>query len=285
MKIQKHKITVPKAIIYLALIILSLTMILPFWHILMYSFSPGADAAKSHFMFWPQGFGFEGYRQIFSNDLILTGYWNTIQVTVIGTVLSVGLTMMAAYGLSKKDLPFRGFFTTFIFITMIFGGGLIAQYYTVKSVGLIDTIASMYVPRLVNGFYLIIMRNFFEEIPPSLEESAKLDGANDVKIFARIIIPLSMPLISTMILFHAVEYWNSWYDALLYINVSEKQPLQLLLRGMLVQQNLSQFGTFLPSMAEVVKMVAVVITTLPILLVYPFLQKYFIKGVMIGAIK
>ena len=267
------------------LVAIALTMFLPFWHVLMYSFSPGADSATVKFLFWIDGFGLDGYKSVMQTDNILRAYLNTIIITNTGTFASVLCTAMAAYSLSKKNFVWRRFFTVFIFITMIFGGGLIPTYYVVRGLGLVDTLASMIIPRLVNAYYIILMRNFFISLPASLEESAKIDGANDITVFFRLVVPISKPLIATMVLFHAVEYWNIWFDGLIYVNNRNLYPLQLVLRNILYQQDQIFAPGMMPAMAEVVKMACIIVSTAPILFAYPFLQKYFVKGIMIGAVK
>ena len=284
MKTKKH-VSVFTALNYSVLTILALSMILPFWHILMYSFSPGANEAKVQFLFMPVGFGLAGYKNAFATNSLLRAYINTINLTVVGSLSSVIFTAMAAYALSKKTLYGYRFFTVFLFITMIFGGGLVPTLYVVKTLRLINTMFALFVPRLISGFYVFLMRNFFISNPVSLEESAKLDGANDMSVFLRIIIPISRPLIATMMLFHAVEYWNTWFDGLIYLSEKETFPLMLVLRNIMYDQDIGIFNPGALPIAKTVQNACVIISTVPILLVYPFLQKYFVKGIMIGAIK
>ena len=280
-----RRISVFNVINYSILTLLALSMILPFWHILMYSLSPGANDAKVQFLFVPIGFGFDGYLNAFSTNSLLQSYMNTITLTVVGTLSSVLLTAMAAYALSKKSLYGYRFFTLFLFITMVFGGGLVPTLYVVKTLKLSNSMFALFVPRLISGFYVFLMRNFFISNPASLEESAKLDGANDFTIFWRIVVPISRPLIATMVLFHAVEYWNTWFDGLIYLSDKSKYPLMLLLRNIMYDQDIGIFNPSALPIAKTVQNACVIISTVPILLVYPFLQKYFVKGIMIGAIK
>jgi len=205
----------------------------------------------------------------------------------VGTLLSLVFMCMAAYPLSRKHLPHRGFYTTFIIITMFFSGGLIPTYLLIKSLGLINSVWVYIIPGLVNTFNLIILRNFFMGIPSELEDSAKIDGANEIRILAQIIIPLSAPVLATLALWGAVAHWNNWFDAMLYMQDKTKITLQLLLRRLVIA-NMADPMMPVPTEEEdpaMVKAAVTMFTALPILLVYPFLQKYFVKGVMVGSIK
>jgi putative aldouronate transport system permease protein len=291
----RHKIqhfAIGNFIIYLLLLLMSLSTILPFWHVLMYSFSPNASPADIKFLLYPKGFGFDGYTVVFSNPNIMRAYLNSIIVTVGGTVASIVVTAMAAYAISRKGLPGRKIISTMFFVTLLFGGGLIPTYFVVKEVGLMDNLLALIIPRLVGTYYLFIMRNFYISLPVELEESARIDGANDIAIFFRIILGLSLPVLAVMVLFHAVDYWNSWFEAMIYIRQRALYPLQLVLREILVAFDMQAYGaqsggtwSMKQSTAEVIRMAVVVVSVGPILMIYPFLQKYFVKGIMIGAIK
>ena len=213
-------------------------------------------------------------------------------VTAVGTVLSTIVTGALSYPLTKKDLPFRTAITFFIFFTMLFGGGLVPTYLVVKGLGLFNNYLSLILPGLVGAWYVFLFRNFFATIPSSLEESAVIDGANEVQIFWRIMVPLSKPIIFTVGLFYAVAYWNKWFDALIYLFDSKMYPLQLILRNIIYSsENMAASGqtgsaaSVSSAPPDVLKMCAIVISTLPIASVYPFVQKHFIKGVLVGAIK
>ena len=213
----------------------------------------------------------------------------TVIVTVVGTLLSLILTIFAAYALSRDYLPGRKFFTILILFTMYFGGGMIPTFMVVKGLGLYDTLTALFVPQAINVFNFIVMRTFFKEIPRELEEAARIDGASDLHILYKVIIPLSLPVIATIGLFYAVNYWNTYFDALLYIQSPEKYTLQLRLRGLLFAGELNSSasieGAGTPVMAQSLKMATVAVSTIPILVVYPWLQKYFVKGVMVGSVK
>jgi putative aldouronate transport system permease protein len=214
-------------------------------------------------------------------------------VTLVGTALSLLVTTMGAYALSRKDLPFRKFLFYFIVITMYFGGGLIPWYLVMKALGFVDSVWVMIVPPLVNTFWLILMRNYFETIPEDLEASAKIDGANDAQILFRIMIPLASPIIATIALFYAVARWNDWWLAMIFIQTPSKVPLTLILRRMVVDATIDLGNAMMNAMRDAhiqvhsrsLQMATVTLTTIPILLVYPFLQRYFTKGIMLGAIK
>ena len=212
----------------------------------------------------------------------------SVTVTVLGTLLGLVLTVAAAYALSKEKLKGRGILSGFILFTMYFSGGIIPTFLVVKGVGLYDSISALVIPSAMNVFNFIVMRTFFKELPLELEEAARIDGANDMKILFKIALPLSMPIIATIGLFYAVSYWNDYFSALLYIQTPEKFSLQLRLRqllfaGQINQVSMENLGTQV--MSESLKMASIVISTIPIILVYPWLQKYFVKGVMLGSVK
>jgi putative aldouronate transport system permease protein len=220
----------------------------------------------------------------------LTGYRNTLFIVVFGVALNLIMTSLAAYVHSRKNVMWNHFFIFFIVITMFFSGGLIPLYLVVKGVGLIDSLWATIIPFAVNTFNLIIMRTAFQAVPDSLEESAKIDGANHFVILMRIIIPLSMPVIAVMILYYAVEKWNGWFYASIFLKDHGLYPLQLILREILISNSTESMATNAAAadqyqLGETIKYATIIVATLPILIVYPFLQKYFVKGVMVGAIK
>ena len=214
---------------------------------------------------------------------------NSVFRTVIGTFLMVAVMSAAAYPLSKKGLPHRKFFTLLIVITMFFSGGLLPSYLLVQNIGLLDSRWALILPCLINTFWLIIIRNFFIALPDEIEESARIDGANDIHIFVRIVLPVSMPIIATMILFSAVYHWNAWFDALLYMQNPMLLVLQIYLRRLIVSQDdsmiLQALMSTTPPPEQSVKAAVLVFTTMPILIVYPFLQKHFTKGILMGSVK
>lgn len=263
----------------------------PMIHIVMASFSDG-NLLLGHrgILLKPLDFTLGGYKMVFKDPMILRGYANTIFVVVAGTFISVLLTATGAYFLSRKNVMLQMPVMLYVMFTMFFSGGMIPFYFTVKDLGLYNSIWSLILPTAINTFNLIIMRTGFSAIPDSLEESAKLDGAGHLTILFKIVIPLAMPTIAVIILYYAVSYWNSWFNAMMFIQDRVKYPLQLVLRGVLMSNDTSAMtggvnAVDKESVGESVKYGVIVVATIPILVVYPFLQKYFVKGVMIGAVK
>lgn len=272
---------------FLALV--GLSALVPFIMIISTSFNTESDINKNGYALITRKFSLEAYQTVFSaGSRVYNAYATTIFVTVVGTAIGLFVTSMLAFGLSRKNLPGRTALTFLVFFTMLFNGGLIPWYLVCKFLGMVDSIWSMIIPSVVSSFYMFIMRNFFSSIPAELEESAIIDGAGDFTIFCKVILPLSGSAIATIGLFYAVAYWNQWYNALIYLRSIEKYPLQMLLREILsradaISSEMSSVSYSMP--AESMKMAMVILTTGPILFVYPFIQKYFVKGVMIGAIK
>jgi len=238
----------------------------------------------------PKEVSLEAYRKVLSSDFIKSGYIMTILRTILGTSSSVLVTSFTAYALSKKYFPHRTFWTMVIVFTMFFSGGMIPSYLLVRKLGLINNILSLILPPLVNTFNMVIMRNYFMTVPESLEESAKIDGANDILILFRIIIPVSKSIIATITLWVAVWHWNAWFDSLIYTTKPSLQVLQVVLRrvilegSQMVESVTARDDTYRVS-TEKIKAATIMVTTLPIILVYPFIQKYFIRGIMIGSLK
>ena len=260
----------------------------PFWYIAVGSVSSIGHIMSGGFLVWPDQFSLDTYRYVLINPRIPRAYGNSIFITVVGTAISMVLTTLGAYVLSKRYLPGRKYMTLFIVITMLFGGGLIPFYLTVKTMGLIDTIWALIIPVAISSYNMIIMRNFLMTIPASIEESAQIDGARHFTILSRIYLPLSLPVMATITLFYAVGYWNAFFYATIFLNKPDYQPIQVILREVLIRSraDLLQFEDFqLNVPPETVKMSLVVITVAPIMVVYPFLQKYFVKGVLVGSIK
>lgn len=274
-------------------IILGIIMIFPFWNVFVTSIVTEGEFYSTPFILWPKEVTFRWYEFIFANDKLITSFFVTVFVTVVGTIYSLFLTTTLAYGLSKKSLPGRNFFLTMIIITMFFDGGLIPYYMLIRNLGFVNKIWVMIIPTGVNVWYFTLIKSFFNQIPVSLEESAKIDGASELRIFRSIILPLSKPTLATFALFYGVAYWNLWYPAMLYITDQKLFPLQLILRRIIVQsdkpasflQAYSQTAGTTVIFEEGVKMATVMVATLPIVLVYPFLQKYFVKGIMLGSVK
>jgi ABC-type glycerol-3-phosphate transport system permease component len=232
------------------------------------------------------------YKYIFrGGSPIIRALEVTIFVTIVGTFVNLLLTALTAYPLSKKYLPYRNLFMKIFFFTMIFNGGLIPTYLVVRSVGLIDSIWALIIPSALSVYYMIIMRTFFESIPEEIEESAKIDGCSDIRILFSIVLPLSLPVLASLAIFYGVGHWNSFMDAVMYINDREIWPMQLLLREILLTSNVNEQLNISPSITESVPQPSsltaaiIIVSSLPIICIYPFLQKYFVKGIMIGAVK
>lgn len=273
---------------------LTLLMIATIYPIIYVAFASLSDASKlmafNGILWKPLGFSLAAYASVFDNPMILKGYGNTFFVVVVGLVFNIFLTSLGAYALSRKSLKYRKHLMLFIVFTMFFSGGLIPFYLTVKGVGLANTLWALIIPQAINTFNLILMKTAFEAIPDALEESAKMDGANDFVILFRIIIPLSMPVIAVMLLYYGVSHWNSWFHALIFLQDRSMYPLQLILREILLQGEASSMAvgastTDVAMLSVTLKYATIIVATVPILLVYPFLQKYFVKGALIGAIK
>ncbi|AYB45675.1 carbohydrate ABC transporter permease [Paenibacillus lautus] len=275
---------------YTLLSIIGLVTILPFLYVIAGSFTTVTELAQKQFVLFPTVWSLDAYKYVFSTNTVFRSLGVSVGVTFLGTLFSMLLTCLMAYGLSRRDLDGRNFIMFMVLFTMLFSGGMIPTFLVVKEMGLIDTYAALIVPTAINAFNLIIMRNFFQNLPEGLEESAKIDGAGDWGILFRIVIPLSMPAIATISLFYAVTYWNTYMSAILYLNDAAKWPVQVILRQIVIlasglAADTSGMDEFVRPPEQTVKMAVIVIATLPILCVYPFLQKHFAKGALLGSIK
>jgi putative aldouronate transport system permease protein len=253
------------------------------------SLSP-ADVSFSQIRIIPEKISLINYEQVLGYDHVLIGFWNSLKRTVLGTFLNVAVTIAAAYVLAKKYFPHRSFWTKFIVFTMFFSGGMIPSYLLVRDLGLMNTSWALILPVLVNPFQLIIARNFMQSLPVELEESAKIDGANDIYILWKVIVPLSMPIIATLGLWNAVFHWNSWFDSLIYMTDANKEVLQMVMRRIVLDGQMQVMSTVLPEdqnkvNTETIKAATIMVTTIPIIIIYPFLQKYFVKGMLLGSVK
>lgn len=274
------------------MVALMIICLYPFLYIIFASFSDAAELLKTTgLLLKPAGFSLEGYKAVLNNKDVYTGYANTIFYVGIGTTLNVVVTALLAYALSRKTVKYAKHMMVFIVITMFFSGGMIPTYLVVKNLGLLDNRWALIFPTLVSTYNLIVMKTAFMGIPDSLEESAKLDGANDIIILFRIVLPLSTSTIAVMVLFYGVSHWNSWFNAMMYLPTRRGlYPLQLILREILINAStdnmmMDSSSGARASLEDVIKYATVVVATVPILCVYPFLQKYFVKGVMVGAVK
>ena len=288
---KKKKISLFDVILYLVFGLVALITIYPFYNVLIVSLANTLASATYSPYLYPHVFDLTGYKTIMNDPYFYRSLGTTLFVTIVGTTLNMVFSVTAAYVLSRKRLIGRRFFLSAILFTMLFSGGLIPTYLVVSGLGLDNSIWSMIFPSMISTYYLIIMKNYFVSLPASLEEAARIDGANEFVVMTRIFIPISKPFMATFLLFYAVERWNEWWNAYLYISDKNIKPLQIYLRDILVSFN-TQLGSQAQSMlsgdkvfVQSVQMAAIVITMLPILCLYPFLQKYFVKGVMIGSVK
>ncbi|MEI8195101.1 MAG: ABC transporter permease subunit, partial [Phycisphaerae bacterium] len=269
---------------------LGLAAAYPFIYTLSISLSSPADASRNSLHLWPAGFNVEAYRRIFQTPEIMRGYINSIIRTVLGTFITVLATCLAAYPLSRKQMPHRGLFLFMIVFTMLFNGGMVPAYLLVKQLGMINTVWALVIPSALSAFNIIIVKNFFQQIPESLHEAARIDGASELTILCRIYLPLSLPVLATLSLWTAVSHWNQWFDAMLYITDDRKQVLQLFLQRIVIENSTDMINKGLPGdvahySLQTLQAAAVVITILPMLALYPLAQRYFIKGITLGGIK
>jgi putative aldouronate transport system permease protein len=264
----------------------------PLVHVLFASFSnPGLLAQHTGLLLAPAGFSSAAYRAVFENPNIVTGYRNTILYVVLGTTLNMIMTCLGAYALSRRNLMWKTPILFLIVFTLFFSGGLIPTYLLVaRTLNWVDTPWALVVPGVISTFNMLVLKTGFEQVPAALEESARMDGANDWTILLRVVIPLSMPSIAVVMLFYAVGHWNSFFSALIYLRDRELYPLQLVLREILIANQVGEMttgtlGGDVEPIGETIKYATIIVATIPILFLYPFLQRYFVKGVMIGAIK
>lgn len=277
-------------IVFLAIV--ALLVIYPLVFVLSASLSNPQYVLSGELWLWPKEFTLDAYEKVFKNEDIINGFVNTLKYTVFGTILNVIMTILAAYPLSRRDLKGRGFIMAFIVFTMFFSGGLIPTYLLIRDLGMLNTFWVMVIPNAVAVWNIIIMRTFFQSIPHELEESAMIDGAGNFKILWSIVLPLSFPVIAVMVLFYSVGHWNSYFQALIYLQDQDKFPLQLILRQILIQGQTDDMikatsESFLAQQLSVegLKYAVLIVANLPMLMLYPFLQRYFVKGVMIGSLK
>ena len=284
-------------IVILILISLLLLIILyPLWFVIIASVSNSSEVMKGNVIFWPKEFSFEAYEKVLQDPKIVTGYCNTIFYTVAGTLLNLVGTIAIAYPLSRRDFVGRKVISIVLTFTMFFNGGLIPTYLVYKEINLINTPWVMIIPGMVNVYNMIVMRSFFESLPYEMHEAAFIDGCGNIKIITKIVLPLSLLIIAVMIIFYGVMHWNEYFSALVYISDQKLKPLQLILRDILITST-SRVSSMMSGgaantgemdrirTAESIKYAVAVVSTVPVLCLYPFLQKHFSKGVMIGAIK
>ncbi|MCX6972452.1 MAG: carbohydrate ABC transporter permease [Verrucomicrobia bacterium] len=269
---------------------IALLCLYPFLYTLSLSLSSAKEASRDGLHLYPAELSLTSYQMVLTNPNILTGYINTIVRTLLGTTLTLLATCVAAYPLSRREMPHRSLITFLIVFTMLFGGGMVPSYLLMKNLGLINTIWVLVVPGMLSAFNIIIVKNYFQSLPESLTESARIDGAGEWRILFQIYLPLSKPVLATVALWSAVGHWNSWFDALLYITEDRKQVLQTFLQRIVIESStqMMELGITDAQMqftSETIKAATIIITILPIIMVYPFIQRHFVKGIMLGGVK
>lgn len=278
------------------LLLVVLITLYPFWYVLIASLSdPMHVLQRGAFLFWPvgadgsPGFSLSAYKMVLSNPNIVLGFRNTLYYVVLGSALNMSMTVLAAYPLSRKGVYGIPLLMKLILFTMFFSGGLIPSYLLVRELDLIDSVWAIILPGAISTYNLIILRTSFTALPESLLEAARIDGANDLRILVRIVVPLSLPVLSVILLYYAVGHWNSWFSAVIYLRTRTKYPLQIFLREILIsndtQSMIGSYSRDAEYISETLKYATTIVVTVPVLLIYPFLQKYFVKGVMIGSVK
>ena len=280
------------------IIVILAIVIYPLYFVVIASISDAKEVLQGKVFLYPKGINFEAYEKVLNHNAVMTGYRNSIFYTVLGTSINIFMTVLLAFPLSQKDFKGRGFFTVFITVTMFFNGGLIPTYLVVKKLHMINTFWALVIPSAISTYNVLIMRTYFQtSIPYEMQEAAIIDGCNKIKILLKIVLPLSAPIMAVMLLFYAVGHWNAYFNAIIYITDENKFPLQLVLREILVQSQTAQLmesggsGAGIDTiarqqmLAESLKYGLIVVASAPMLILYPFLQKYFVKGIMLGAIK
>ncbi len=267
----------------IAVLLVCLIVLVPLWMVIVTSFSSNEVAAAEGFVLIPKDFELTSYRAVFGSGGYLKSFWRSLGIAVAATALSMVLTTTMAYALAQRELIFRNFFMNLVLITMVIDGGIIPFYMVVRALGMINSYWSLIVPMAITTYNLILMRNFFRTLPESLMESARLDGAGEMRILTNIVLPISVPILAAITLFYAVGHWNRYFEVIMFINDTRKFTIQVLLRQLLFQSegteglNSIQVNNF--------KMAVMVVAMLPILILYPFVQKYFISGLMLGSVK
>lgn len=283
---------------YIFVFLAFLVVFYPLVYMVSASISNPKLVGSGEMWLWPMDITFDGYKRVFENSNIWVGYGNTILYTVVGTAINLAVTLPAAYALSRKDFIGRNFFMGLFMVTMFFGGGLVPTYLLIKEMHMINTIWAIVLPSAASIWNIIVARTFFQStLPTEVQEAAQIDGCTNLRLFTKIVLPLSLPIIAVMALFYGVGHWNSYFSALIYLNDAAKYPLQLVLRQILVLQETAAQGggamdsasaSALNSKAEIaalVKYAVIIVATVPVIAIYPFLQRYFVQGVMIGSVK
>lgn len=297
---RKNSITVPRGdkiyygIVNVCLFLFFMAILLPLLNVIASSFSEAKTVNQGKVLFWPVNFTTEGYKAVFQYKGIWRSYANTFLYTISGTAVNLAMTLMCAYPLARKELPFKGPVVALFMFTMLFGGGTIPNYILIRNLHMMNTIWAMIIPGAISVYNMIIARTFIQNIPSDLEEAAKIDGCSDVRYFFSIVLPLSKTVISVLGLYYAVAHWNDYFTAFLYLSDNEKMPLQITLRAILINNTFSADAaasvneeTLLNNQAlqDLLKYSLIIVSSVPVLIIYPFVKKYFLKGVMLGAVK
>ncbi|MDF2926449.1 MAG: transporter permease [Paenibacillaceae bacterium] len=287
---MKARMTWFDTILALIISIICLSVILPFLYIIAVSFSPPTDSMAGNFFIWPKNWTLAAYEYLMQTKTFLSSIKNSVYITALGTCVNLIVSLTLAYSLSKKHIPGRRALLLFIFFTMLFHGGMIPSYLVVKNLGLIDSMWAIVLPAASSAFNIMVIRSFFQSLPESLDEAARIDGAGEFRILFSIVLPLSKPIIATFTLFFMVQYWNEFFSAVIYLNDTTKWPIQPLLRQMVaigasISADAALDAQLSVNLGPNVQNAAILLAMLPIVIVYPFLQKYFAKGAMLGSIK
>lgn len=286
-------------VVHILIFIVFIIILYPLVYIVSASFSDPTLVNSGQMWLFPKGFTLDGYKLLFDNDAIWRGYANTIYYTVLGTSINLIVTIPAAYALSREDLIGRNFVQSMMLVTMFIGGGLVPSYILVKNLGMIDTVWALVIPNAASVWNIVVSRTFFQtSIPKEMEEAATIDGASTWQMFTKIVIPLSAPIIAIMALFYGVGHWNEWFSSLIYLNDGDKYPLQMILRQILVTQEMgsstsdpqaairqAELSAYQADLSAILRYAVIIVASLPMLVVYPFLQRYFVQGVMVGSVK
>lgn len=273
-------------VIFVILLVYALLIIYPFYNAFLISISPENVYINTPFLIWPKEITFDNYKTVFTSSQLWSGFKITFFVLIVGTLYQLFFTVITGYALSRSKWLGKNFVMDMILVTMFFGGGLIPYFYLIQNLGLYDSIWVMIIPGAIDTYNMLLMRNYFASLPVDMEESAKIDGANDIQIFFKVYLPMALPMLATVGLFFAVGNWNTWYNAMLFIEKGSYKPLQLVLREMIVTSSSSiETPGQVKVYAEGLKMASVFFTIVPMMCFYPFLQKFFVKGLVVGAIK
>ncbi len=279
------------AVVYAVMVFIALIVLIPLLHVFSSSFSNPSAVTQGKVFLLPKGLSLEGYKAVFRDDSIMRGYTNTIFYTVAGTLLNVSMTIICAYPLSRKDLPGRGPLMFFFTFTMMFSGGLIPGYLLVRDLKMINTVWALLIPSMMTVYNMVVARSFFENsIPHEILEATKIDGGNDFVYFFKILLPLSKSVIAVLMLYYAVASWNSYFFAFLYLNDESKFPLQLVLREILIKNEITSemadgASVVANDLSGVLKYASIIVASLPIWIIYPLVQRHFVKGMTVGAVK